>query len=232
LVPILRRAASLAGIGGSAAGYARCSTRDKHQDPELQLVPMREHAARQGWETREYVDLASASDLAGRVQWKRVLAAATMGDIELVFVWALDRAFRSTVHCLSTIERLQADGVGFATLTQPIDTSSPVGQLTLAILAAVAQFEKEMLRQRVVEGLANARRKGSRLGRPPVTERAGFDRDWRRVRQELDAGQLSRRAAAKRLGISEATIRSLLGLARKSRAVRRRRDTQGHLKAA
>ena len=106
--------------------YARVSTRDKDQDPELQLGPLREYVAARGWKATEYVDRAPAGDLAHRTSWRRLLADAASRRIDLVLVWKLDRAFRSTLDALSTLQDLEHRGVGFASITQPeLDTTSP-----------------------------------------------------------------------------------------------------------
>ena len=76
-----------------------------------------------------YLDAASAADLAGRAAWARLVADARQRRVDLVLVWKLDRAFRSTLHCLRTLEAWQRQGVGFACLTQDVDTTSPEGQL-------------------------------------------------------------------------------------------------------
>jgi DNA invertase Pin-like site-specific DNA recombinase len=122
--------------------YARVSTRDKEQDPELQLHPLREYAAARGWRPTEYVDRAPAGDLTGRAAWARLLADVRRRRVDLVLAWKLDRPFRSTLHCLSTLQEWDHRGVGFACLTQEIDTTSPTGRLLLTLLAAVAEFER------------------------------------------------------------------------------------------
>ena len=121
--------------------YARVSTRDKDQDPELQLAAMRDYVTTRGWGTVEYVDTAAAGDLAHRTAWARLLADAAQRRIDRVLVWKLDRAFRSTLHALATLRDLEHDGVGFASLTQPeLDTTSATGRLVFTILAAVAEM--------------------------------------------------------------------------------------------
>jgi hypothetical protein len=123
--------------------YARVSTRDKAQDVDLQLVPLREYAAARGWVVAEYVDRAPAGDLAGRAAWARLLEDARRRRLDHVLVWKLDRAFRSTLHCLSTLQDLEHRGVGFSCLTQSdVDTTSATGRLLLTLLAAVAEFER------------------------------------------------------------------------------------------
>ena len=191
--------------------YARVSTRDKDQDPELQLEPMRDYVAARGWEAIEYVDIAAAGDLAHRTAWARLLADVAQRKVDLVLVWKLDRAFRSTLHALATLRDFEHAGVGFAALTQPeLDTTSATGRLVFTILAAVAEMERELIAGRVREGMRHAAWTGKRIGRPPVTCRPGFAARWTRLRPELAAGRVSRRHAARRLGIGTATLGRLL----------------------
>ncbi len=193
--------------------YARISTRDKQQDPELQLVPMREYGAARGWRATEFVDRASASDFARRTAWKRLLEEGRRRRLDVVAVWKLDRGFRSTIECLRTLEDWQHRGVAFVCVSQPeIDTTTPIGRLLLAMLAAVAEFERDLIRERVCEGLANARRKGARIGRPSVIEARGpvFVRRWRVVREALLEERIGKREAARQLGIGAGTLQRLL----------------------
>ena len=202
-----------------AALAARVSTRDKQQDPELQLVPMRAFAVARGWTLAgEYVDQASASDFVRRREWKRLLDDVRRRRVDLVAVWKLDRAFRSTIECLNTLEDWRARGVHFVCVSQPeIDTTTPIGRLLLTVLAAVAEFERDLIRERVTEGLANARRKGARLGRPSVLARPGFAARWEAVRAQLARGEMSKRQAARRLGIGAGTLERLLEMASRTR---------------
>ena len=192
--------------------YARVSTRDKDQDVELQLIPLREYVAAHSWEAVEYSDEAAAGDLVHRTAWQRLLADAARRRIDRVMVWKLDRAFRSTLHALSTLQELEHHGVGFASLTQPeLDTTSATGRLVFTILAAVGEMERELIRDRVREGMRHAASKGARIGRPPVTSRPGFEARFERVGAELARGAVSRRQAARKLGIGTATLARLLG---------------------
>jgi DNA invertase Pin-like site-specific DNA recombinase len=95
--------------------------------------------------------------------------------VDLVTVWKLDRAFRSAIECLNTLEDWRARGVHSSAVGQlEMDTATPIGRLLLTVLAAVAEFERDLIRERVNDGIANARRKG----RPPVIERPGFSDRW------------------------------------------------------
>lgn len=202
-----------AGNGASmrVALYARVSTRDKDQDPEMQLQPMREYAVARGWQLTEYVDQASAADMAGRKGWARLLDDVRRRRVDHVMAWKLDRPYRSTLHCLRTLEEFEHRGAGFSCLTQDIDTTSPTGRLLLTILAAVAEFERGLISERVREGMTNARRKGARIGRPSAADRPHVARLLPEVLAQLQAGALSKRAAARQLKVGMATLDRLLG---------------------
>jgi DNA invertase Pin-like site-specific DNA recombinase len=200
--------------------YARVSTRDKDQDPELQLEALRGYVIARGWTATEYVDTAAAGDLAHRTAWARLLDDVVRRRVDRVLVWKLDRAFRSTLHALATLRDFEHAGVGFSALTQPeLDTTSATGRLVFTILAAVAEMERELIRDRVREGMRHAARQGKVIGRPSVTARPGFAARWSRVGPELAAGRVSRRQAARRLGIGTATLGRLLAADANPRAL-------------
>jgi len=191
--------------------YARVSTDDKGQDVELQLNPLRCYAAQMDWEVREYQDQASANDLRGRKAWRRLLDDTAHRRVGLVLVWKVDRAFRSVLDALATLRDLDARGVGFASLTQPeLDTTTPTGKMVFTMLAAFAELEQSLIADRVREGMRNAARKGSVLGRPSAATRPEVARLLPGVRAEVADGTLTHRAAAARLGIGTATLRRLL----------------------
>ena len=185
--------------------YARVSTSDKDQDPETQLGPLREFVASQGWTTAgEFVDTASATDLRGRVAWRRLLEDAARRRVDVILVWKLDRAFRSVAHMATTTEQLRRWGVGLRSYSEPwLDTSgtSPVGDLMLNILASFAQFERALIAERVKAGMARARKQGKHIGRPQA-----LNGDLEALRPLIEAGTLSRRQAAKRLGVTTSTV--------------------------
>jgi len=182
--------------------YARVSTRDKDQDPELQLGALRQYAEANGWNFVEYVDWASGADLRRRVAWARLSGAIECGDVTSVITWKLDRAFRSTLDALTTLQEWSRRGVRFRCLTQAdVDLSSPTGRLVFSILAAVAEMERSLISERVREGMALAARKGAPIGRPPVTRQRHVRRQWPRLRHLVLEGRLTRLEAAARLGI-------------------------------
>lgn len=180
--------------------YARVSTDDKGQDPETQLHPMREHAAGRGWEVVEYVDHARARDLRGRRRWRELLDDARHHRVDLVMVWKLDRFARSALDALQWLEQLDGYGVGFKILTQDIDTTTSAGRLVFTVLAAVAEMERELIRERVKAGMERVRSEGRQLGRPrrqPVEHH----RRWPEVRDLVEAGVLTRSEGARRLRV-------------------------------
>jgi len=190
--------------------YARVSTSDKGQDPETQLQPLREFVRAQGWEpVGEFVEHVSAGDLKGRTRWAALLDLAAKRKLDVILVWRLDRAFRSVPHMVSTVQQLRRWGVGLRSYSEPmIDTTdtSPMGNLLLNILAAVAEFEKGLVAERVKAGMARARKQGRRFGPTPK-----LNGDLEALIPAIEAGLLSRRQAAKRLGVHVSTVsRSLL----------------------
>jgi putative DNA-invertase from lambdoid prophage Rac len=152
-----------------AAIYARVSTQD--QNCEMQVRELREYAARRGWDVHaEYVDTGWSGAKASRPQLDRLTRDAALRRFDAVLVWKLDRFGRSVRHCLDGIEALRAHGVRFLAVSQSIDTdeSNPTARLLLHILASVAEFERELIRERVRAGIRSAKHKGKTLGRKRV----------------------------------------------------------------
>ena len=193
------------------AVYARVSTSDKEQDPETQLMPLQDFCVAQGWEiVGKYVDHAPANDQAHRVRWRQLLDDAAKRKFTVVLVFKLDRAFRSVKHMHDTLSAWELVGVSFKSLREQFDTSTALGRLLLNLLASLAEFELELIRERVKAGMDRARRQGKQIGRPRVTDRKGFNRRFNEVLDRLNAGDISRRKAAKELGIGYATLKRLL----------------------
>jgi DNA invertase Pin-like site-specific DNA recombinase len=193
-----------------AAIYARVSTKD--QSCELQLRDLRAYCAARGFSVREFVDVASgAKD--SRPQLNDLMAAARKRQFDAIVVWRFDRFARSTKHLLLALEEFCSLGIQFISYQENIDTSSPLGQALFTIVAAVAQLERDLIRERVAAGLRVARQNGKRLGRPRVN--VSVD-EILRLRAQ---GQSSRKIAAM-LGIGEGTVRDRLdSQARKTSAV-------------
>ena len=174
-------------------------------------MPLLDFCAFQRWEVhREYVDQVSANDFAHRVAWRALLDDAAKKRFSVVLVFKLDRAFRSVKHMHDTLSAWEAAGVSFKSVREQFDTTTALGRLLLNLLASLAEFELELIRERVKAGMEWARRQGHRIGRPRVTDRRGFQKRFGAVLERLQAGVLSRRQAALELGIGYATLKRLI----------------------
>lgn len=187
-----------------AAIYARVSTLE--QTPENQLVALRAFASARGWTITEFVDTGISGAKERRPQLDAMLADVRRRKFDLVLVMKLDRLARSTRHLVMLASELEALGVDLVALDQAIDTTTPSGRLLFHMLAAIAEFERDLIRDRVMAGLRRARAQGRRLGRP---RRHPIDLTMAR---ELLAQGLSLRAVARRFGSHHTTLRRTLGL--------------------
>ena len=135
--------------------YVRVSTTDKEQDPDTQLLPLREFCQAQGWTLQgEYIDRAPATDLRGRTAWRRLLDDAGKRRLDVVLVFRIDRAFRSVLDAATTLERLRGWKVGLRSFCEPwLDTTSAFGEALYYITAAYAQLERGILSERVKAGM-------------------------------------------------------------------------------
>ena len=179
--------------------YARVSTTDQQTIP-LQIRALREYAARRGWSiTLQVKEVGSGAS--ERQLREKLLDAARRREIDVVLVWRLDRWGRSVADLLATFQELDHLGVGFVSLTEALDLTTPAGRAMAALLAVFAEFEREILRERVRAGLAHARQNGKKLGRPiTAATKAGEVRTLRR------AG-ISKAEIARRLQIGRASCR-------------------------
>src|SRR3954470_14720567 len=141
--------------------YARVSTNDQ-QTLSMQSRAMREYAARRGWTIAVNVREVG-SGAAMREAREKLLEAARRREIDVVLVWRLDRWGRSVTDLLATLQELDHLGVGFVSLTEAFDLTTPAGRAMAGLLAVFAEFEREILRERVRAGLERARRNGKRL---------------------------------------------------------------------
>jgi len=153
--------------------YARVSTNDQQTIP-LQIRALREYAARRGWTIALQVKEVG-SGASERQLREELLDAARRREIDVVLVWRLDRWGRSVTDLLATLQELEHLGVGFVSLTEALDLTTPAGRAMAALLAVFAEFEREILRERVRAGLAHARQNGKRLGRPATAARCRRD---------------------------------------------------------
>jgi DNA invertase Pin-like site-specific DNA recombinase len=149
--------------------YARVSTADKKQSPEMQLRELREYCERRGWQiTGEYVDIGVSGAKDSRPELNRLLADAHKRRFDAVAVWKFDRFARSVSHLLRALDTFRVLGIEFVSLSESLDTATPAGRMVFTVLGAVAELERSLVVERVRAGLRNARAKGKRLGRPRV----------------------------------------------------------------
>ena len=156
-----------------AALYARVSTNDKGQNPETQLRKLRAFAEARGYEvTREYVDWGFSGKNDDRPQFRLMLDHSRRRNHGVILVVKLDRMMRSLTNFLTVLENLDKWGVGLECVDQSIDTRSASGRLMIQITAAFAEWERELIRERVNDGIARARAEGTALGRPRLPDEA------------------------------------------------------------
>lgn len=182
--------------------YARVST--DGQDPEVQLSALRAHAANRGWTiTGEFIDQGYSGAKEKRPALDRLMKAVWGGAIQAVLVWRFDRFARSVKHLMKALEEFRSLNTQFISLQEQFDTSTPIGHAMFTMIGAMAQLERDMIRERVKAGLAVARARGKRLGRPV-----------KRVNQdeltELQTSGFSLQEMARQLRCSRSTVRRRL----------------------
>jgi len=152
----------------SVAIYARVSTTDKGQDPELQLRPMREYCERMSLLWDEYVDYSSGVK-ESRPELDKLMAKIKLREYDMIIVWRLSRLTRSLQQLISIVyNELRPRNIGFKCITQDIDTTTATGRLALNIMGAFDEFEHDLISENVTEGMANAKLKGKLIGRKRV----------------------------------------------------------------
>ena len=147
-----------------AAIYARVSTLD--QEPENQLAELRRYIEARSWAAREYVDKGISGAKDKRPALDQLVRDAKRRQFDCLVVWRLDRLGRSLLHLILLLDELTALDVKFVSLSESIDTDTPAGRLQLHLLAAIAQFERERIVERIKAGMARAKAQGKRFGRP------------------------------------------------------------------
>ncbi len=178
--------------GFPVALYARVST--TQQDPDVQLRELRALAAARGWTiSQEYVDAGISGTSTSRPELSRLLTDAHRGCFAGVLVWRLDRLGRSLRHLVTVVEDLLARGIEVISATEPhMDSTTPTGRLLRNIFASVAEYEREMIRERVVAGLRKAKASGKHIGRPrtvlnrlKIEQLRGEGLSWREIARRL-----------------------------------------------
>lgn len=173
-------------------GYARVSTLDQHEDLQID-------ALRQAGCERIYADHASGAK-SSRPELDRMLDMLRKGDV--VVVWKLDRLGRSVQNLVDLMGRFQKAGIGFRSLTEQMDTTTPGGVLIFNLFAALAQFERDLIRERTMAGLQAARARGRKGGRPSKLS----DKDIAMVRQLYDSRTVTVKEIAERFSVGRSTI--------------------------
>src|SRR5262249_4547800 len=149
----------------NCALYARVSTKHHGQDPETQLLPLREHASRRGFSiVGEYVDVGISGTKENRPGLDQLMRDARARKFDALIIARFDRFARSTRHLVTALEEFQVLGIHFVSLNESIDTSTPMGKMVFTILGAVAELERNIIRERVIAGLHRARKQKKQLG--------------------------------------------------------------------
>ena len=182
--------------------YARVSTKD--QSCELQLRDLRTYCSARGFDSvREYIDIGQSGAKDSRPALNELMGDARKRQFDAIVVWRFDRFARSTKHLLLALEEFRSLGVQFISYQENMDTSSPLGQALFTIVSAVAQLERDLIRERVSAGIRNARANGKKLGRP----KTAVDRE--EILKLQAEGQSIRQIAVK-LGVGYGTVRERL----------------------
>lgn len=182
--------------------YARVSTHDQQTLP-MQMSAMRDYAKKRRWAIAvEVKDVGSGATT--RPEREKLIDAARRREIDCVVVWRLDRWGRSLVDLVSTLQELTALEVGFVSLSEALDLTTPSGRALAGMLAVFAEFERDILRDRVKAGIDQARKDGKPHGRPMTAGK--LVPEMKRLRKD----GTSKRAIAKQLGVSRTSVIRLL----------------------
>ena len=185
--------------------YVRVSTSDNGQDPELQLGPLRQYASVRGWDFLEYVDLGESGVKDRRPGLDRLMEDARKRRLDGILVWKLDRLGRSLKHLLTMFEEFHDLGIQFVSYTENLDFATPAGRAMASLIGVFAEFERDLIWERVRAGLENARRKGKRPGRRPFFDLASLGT----LGQLRDRG-MSVRAIAREMKVSKSLVQNSL----------------------
>ena len=200
----------LYGSGLKIGLYARVSTRDKDQNPENQLIRLREFCKNKGWDYKEYVDYASGKD-PNRPELKKMMQDLENDELAGIIVLRLDRLGRSVNNILENIKKIKEKNKIFIAIDQGIsinyEGNQAMNDFLITILSAVAEFERNLISERVKDGLERARKQGIKIGRKSILEKKGISiQDLKKLREQ----GYSYRQIAIRTGIKFSTIYKIL----------------------
>ena len=185
------------------AVYMRISTKNHGQTTDTQAIPLRQYAERRGFDVIEYKDEGHSGSKDRRPALDRLMKDARARKIDIVAVFKFDRFGRSTQHLVRSLEEFRALGIEFISVMDSIDTSTPAGKATFGMLAVFAEFEKNLIVERVNAGLDRAKKQGKQLGRPKVI----VDRE--RVKELHKAGKSIRTIAAE-MNLNRQTVHNIV----------------------
>ena len=187
----------------TVAIYARVST--DRQTVDMQIHELKEYVKRRGWNLlREFIDQGYSGSDTKRPAFQEMMNDAKKRKFDVLLVWKLDRLSRSMKDLVMVLNELGGLGIDFVSYDNNLDTSTPTGKLVFHVIGAVAEFEKDIIKERVKAGLENAKRKGKKLGRP------GVDDSVIEEAKVLRGQGKSFRTIGKELGISEGVVRQRL----------------------
>jgi DNA invertase Pin-like site-specific DNA recombinase len=180
----------------------RVSTKGHGQTTDTQAVALREYAERRGFDVIEYRDEGISGSKDSRPALDRLMKDARARKFDVVIVARFDRFARSVSHLLRALEEFNHLGIGFISLSESIDTSTPMGKMIFTVLGAVAELERNLIKERVQMGIGRARKEGKQLGRPKRI----FDRENARLMLQ----SMSVREVARQLGVSRGVVERAL----------------------
>jgi DNA invertase Pin-like site-specific DNA recombinase len=185
--------------------YARVSTTNHSQDVNVQTRELEQFAQARGWHLVDsYLDIGISGSKDKRPELDRMMADAHRRKFDVVIVWKFDRFARSVSHLLRALETFNTLGIAFISLSEQLDTTTPAGRMVFTVLGAVAELERSLIVERVRAGMRNARAKGKKIGRPPLTV---LDTEKRRaIADSYWQGETSFRELAKRFETSVGTV--------------------------
>lgn len=187
----------------TVAIYARVST--DRETVDMQIHELKEYIKRRGWNLyREFIDLGYSGSDTKRPAFQEMMNEAKKRKFDVLLVWKLDRLSRSMKDLVMVLNELGDLGIDFVSYDNNLDTSTPTGKLVFHVIGAVAEFEKDIIKERVKAGLENAKRKGKKLGRPGVEDSVIEEA------KVLRGKGRSFRTIGKQLGISEGAVRQRL----------------------
>jgi putative DNA-invertase from lambdoid prophage Rac len=172
----------------------------------MQMDARREFATRRGWIAVATVEEIASGAKDDRPKRQEVLKAARQPQVDVIIVWKLDRWGRSLVDLMATLQELTKLGVGFVSLTEALDLTTPAGRAFAGFLAVFAEFERDLIRERIKAGIHDARKRGKAHGRPRAQAN-----NAEQIRAQPAQG-LSQAAIAKRLGIWRTSVRRVLAV--------------------